>query len=215
MNLKLTLYSIFVTCIVVANITASKLTEFTFPILGDVIIPVGFVGFGLAFLCTDLVNELYGKREAEKIIIPTIIAMIVGWALVYLAIVFPSASVYPFAEEFATVMSGSWFVVTAGIITMAFSQYIDVNIFHYIRQITGESHKWIRNLGSTSISQLIDTALFISLAFVVFPTVGGGEAYALIVIANMIVAQYVVKLIVAGIDTPLFYLGVYVTNRVN
>lgn len=209
MNTKITLYSLFVTCIVVANITASKLTEFTFPHLGEVIIPVGFIGFGLAFLCTDLLNELYGKEEAEKIIIPTITAMIVGWALVYIAIMFPPASIYPHAEEFATVMGDSWFVVTAGIITMALSQYIDINIFNFLRNVTSGKAKWVRNLGSTSISQLIDTFIFIMLAFVVFPGIGGGEVYPIAVALSMVVAQYIVKLMVALIDTPLFYIGAY------
>lgn len=208
MNLKLTLYSIFVSCILVANITAAKLTEFTFPLLGDVIIPVGFVGFGLAFLCTDLLNELYGKKAAEQIIIPTILAMIVGWSLVYISIAFPTASVYPFGEEFAQVMGGSWYVVSAGIVTMAISQYIDINIFNFFRNKTNGNYKWIRNLGSTSISQFIDTFIFIMLAFVVFPSIGGGQAQAIVVALNIVLAQYIVKLLVAVLDTPLFYLGV-------
>lgn len=208
MNIKLTLYSIFVSCIILANVTASKLTELTLPYLGEVIIPVGFIGFGLAFLCTDLINELYGKKAAEDIIIPTILSMIIGWALIYIAIWFPSSSVYPLGDEFAAVMGGSWFVVTAGIVTMAISQYIDINMFNYFRNKTNGKQKWIRNIGSTSISQFIDTFVFIMLAFVVFPSIFNGNPQAIDVALGIVVAQYVVKLVVAVIDTPLFYLGV-------
>lgn len=64
MQLKTLLSVLFATCLVVANVTAAKIAFFTFPIIGGVAIPAGFVAIGIAFLFTDLIGELYGKEHA-------------------------------------------------------------------------------------------------------------------------------------------------------
>jgi uncharacterized integral membrane protein (TIGR00697 family) len=103
--------------------------------------------------------------------------------------------------------------VIAGILTTFISQNIDVSIFHRLRAFTGGSHRWLRNLGSTSVSQLVDTAVFITLAFVVLPRVLGGTVSPLAAVPGLIVGQYVVKLIVATLDTPIFYAVTSVVER--
>lgn len=76
------------------------------------------------------------------------------------------------------------------------SQTWDVFAFHKIKQISGTKKKWIRNNVSTMTSQMIDTAIFITIAF----------AGTVPSILTMIISQYVIKLIYAILDTPFFYL---------
>jgi hypothetical protein len=67
--------------------------------------------------------------------------------------------------------------------------------FHFWKALTGGRHKWLRNNLSTMTSQLIDTVIFVGIAFWgVVPNLG-----------EMILAQYVLKLLIALVDTPLFY----------
>jgi uncharacterized integral membrane protein (TIGR00697 family) len=196
----------FATSLVVANLVATKLAFFQLPVVGGVAVPAGFLAIGVSFLCTDLLGELHGREAARHAVNATVVALGIAWVLVYAAIWFPAAPFYEDTAAFNRIFGASATIVTAGIITTLVSQNIDVSLFHRLRAYTGGEHKWLRNLGSTGVSQLIDTSVFIVLAFVVLPTVLGGTTTPLAVIPGMIAGQYAVKLVVAVCDTPLFYL---------
>ena len=211
---KTTLGIVFAAVLVVANVTAAKLAFFDLPAVGGVAVPAGFVAIGVAFLCSDLICELYGKDYARDVVNSTIGALVVAMLLIQVSIILPTAPFYEHEAAFNLIMGESWIIVAASIITMCVSQNLDVSIFHRIKSVTGDRHKWARNIGSTSISQFVDTALFIGLGFVLFPMFVGGNPQPLEVAASMIVGQYLVKLAVAGLDTPLFYLFSGIAERV-
>ena len=86
-------------------------------------------------------------------------------------------------------------IVLASLLAYLCSQKHDVWAFHFWKALTGGRHKWLRNNLSTMTSQLIDTVIFVGIAFWgVVPNLG-----------EMILAQYVLKLLIALVDTPLFY----------
>jgi uncharacterized integral membrane protein (TIGR00697 family) len=90
------------------------------------------------------------------------------------------------------------------------SQHWDVFVFHRIRDVTGDSKLWLRNIASTGTSQLIDTVVFTLTAFWLLPTVTGiGHALPSAILWGTIIGQYVVKLGIAAVDTPLVYAAVY------
>lgn len=202
MNLKITLTILFGVSVAIANVTAAKLAWV--PIL-DVAVPAGFVAFGVAFLCSDLLVEFEGRDYAHQVVNGTIIALIAAWALIYVAIALPTAPFYGDAAAFDAVLGSSAAVVLASVIVIAVSQHVDIRIFASLRERTGESHKWVRNLGSTATSQAVDTALFITLAFAVFPWLQGADPLWGMALLSTIIGQYLAKLVIAGLDTPLFY----------
>lgn len=204
-NSKTLLGIMFATSIVVANLVATKIAVFDLPLIGTAAVPAGFAAIGVSFLCTDLLGELHGRSAARDAVNATVAALALAWGLVYLAIAFPAAPFYQDAAAFERIFSASSTIVLAGITTTLVSQNIDVAIFHRLRERTDGSHKWLRNLGSTAVSQLVDTSLFMVLAFVVFPAVLGGTVTPLAVLPSLIIAQYAVKLVVAAVDTPVFY----------
>lgn len=190
--------------LLVANVTASKIAYFDLPLLGEAAIPAGFLGIAVAFLATDILGESYGKEAARHAVNSAVAGLAIGYAMVYASVLMPAAPFYPHAEAFETILLSSTSVFAASLLTLGVSQNVDVEIFHRLKRRTGI--KAVRNVGSTAISQLIDTALFIGLAFVLFPRFLSGTATAIDVAAGMVVAQYAVKLAVALADTPLFYL---------
>lgn len=104
-------------------------------------------------------------------------------------------------EQFVSIMGSSFRVVFASMIAYLCSQSWDVFFFHKIRDWYIKKHgttkggKWIWNNGSTMTSQIIDTAIFITVAFYgVVPN-----------IVVMIFSQYLIKFIYAALDTPFFY----------
>ena len=191
-NKNLTILNgIFITSLLIANIVSSKIVSFW-----GLVIPSAVVAYPLTFLMTDVIGEIWGKGQANETVKIGFICQIISLILIGLAILLPVA---PFADnqaEFKTIMGQSFRVVGASLVAYLIAQYNDVLIFHKLKEKTKGKHKWIRNNVSTMTSQLLDTAIFITIAFI--GTVPD--------IWTMICSQYLIKFIYALCDTPFFYL---------
>lgn len=190
--------------LVVANIIAAKIIEVSVPFLGELTASAGVVPIAVAFLCTDVLNERYGKDVAQEAVWVSVGVIVISWVMIQMSVWFPHNSGVP-QETFATTLSSSTPLFIASVMTVLVSQTFDVVVFDKLRYITGGESRWIRNIGSTSLSQLLDTALFSVLAFMVLPVVVGGTQLSLGVVVSIVVVEYVVKLSLAIADTPLFY----------
>lgn len=212
MNSKITLTVLFGIGIVTANITAAKIAWIPLPILGDVAVPAGFIAFGFAFLMSDLLVEHYGKAYAKEVVKGTVIGLVVAYGLVWLAIWLPTAPFYN-GEQYANVLGGSAAVVIASVLTIAVSQPFDVWLFARIKEATHGRHKWLRNCLSTGTSQIVDTVMFISLAFWIIPSAQGTEATTGMALMMIIIGQYLAKLVVVVVDTPFFYILTWLVDQ--
>lgn len=208
---KKALVTCFTGSLAAANIVASKIASFTIPVIGSVSAPAGFIGVALAFLFSDLLSELYGETEAREAVNAAIISLLAVYGVVYSAILMPAAPFYSQAEAFNSIMGSGATIVTASIITLLLSQNIDVSIFHRLKKISDV--RAVRNVGSTIISQAVDTVMFIGLAFIVLPMVFSGSQMTLAVAGSLAASQYSVKVLVALADTPVFYAVTEVLDR--
>jgi hypothetical protein len=190
--------ALFVAAIVVSNVIASKLVQ-----IGPLVVPGGFFLYAVTFLATDIVSEVWGKREAGKLVILGFIAAVFSALAIKLTQWLPVAGfAAATGEAYDVILGANIRIVGASMVAYLASQFWDINVFHRVGKLTGGKHKWLRNNLSTMSSQAIDTVLFVSIAFAgVVPHLW-----------TIIVSQYVVKLIVAAIDTPIFYL---LTRRVS
>lgn len=192
---------LFITSLLVANVVASKVVTFW-----GLVVPAAIIAYPLTFLMTDVIGEIWGKDEANKTVKIGIVCQLASLLMIGIAILLPVA---PFADnqaEFKSILGSSFRVVFASMIGYLCSQSWDVWIFHKIRDFYIKKHgstkggRWIWNNASTMTSQIIDTAIFITIAFI--GTVPN--------ILDMIFSQYLVKLVYALLDTPFFYL---LTNK--
>ncbi|EML6498822.1 queuosine precursor transporter [Clostridioides difficile] len=190
-NLTL-LNCVFVTSLVVSNIVAGKVID-----IFGLIVPAAVVAYPLTFLCTDIIGEIWGKEEANRTVKRGILMQLFSLLLITIAIYLPSAS---FAQEYGNnlkvVLGQNVRFVLASLTAYILAQSNDVFIFHKLKDKFRGKHKWLRNNVSTMLSQLIDTAIFITIGF--WGTVPS--------ILTMIMSQYVVKFCLALLDTPFFYL---------
>ena len=185
----LILNGIFITSLLIANVVSAKIVT-----LGGLVIPAAIVAYPLTFLMTDVIGEIWGKEQANETVKLGFICQLISLVLIGLAILLPVA---PFADnqaEFKGIMAQSFRVVAASLVAYYCSQSWDVWVFHKIRE-KGTGNKWLRNNLSTMTSQIIDTAIFITIAFV-------GSAPNIWV---MIGSQYLIKCIYALLDTLPFY----------
>ena len=184
------LNGIFITSLIIANIVSAKIVTFW-----GLVIPAAIVAYPLTFLMTDVIGEIWGKEQANQTVKIGFWCQLISLVLIGLAILLPVAPFADNQEQFKGIMASSFRVVLASMIAYLCSQSWDVWIFHKIRE-RGAGNKWIRNNLSTMTSQIIDTAIFITIAFI-------GKVPNIWV---MIFSQYAIKCAYAALDTIPFYL---------
>lgn len=218
---RIALVALFVTALVTAQLTASKLLGFSVPVslpfTGSLLVmPGAALAYAMTFLASDCYSELYGPKEAHKVVNVGFAMNFVLLALVWSTILAPAAPFSPIeSTTFQQVLSASTNIVIASLLAYVVSQNWDVFAFHRIREWTGGDHLWLRNVGSTASSQLIDTLIFVFVGFAVAPALlGTGQPQALDALLGLVVGQYVLKLLIAVADTPIVYVIVgYLRSR--
>lgn len=200
----------FVVSLVIANVVTAKLFDTGITLWGiPLVLPGAAICYSLTFLATDVIGEVWGKKQANVTVVYGIVGQVLATALIIMTQYLPAVD--PNAQSAYELLLGQNFIfVTASLIAYFSSQLWDVFVFHKIRDrwIAKEGNnkkRWIWNNISTMSSQLIDTVLFIGVAFGVgFGWLG--QPHMVPVLLTMMVGQYVFKFILAALDTPIFYL---------
>ncbi|MFC4440243.1 MULTISPECIES: queuosine precursor transporter [Natrialbaceae] len=155
---------------------------------------------------SDLLVEYHGREYAASVVNGTVFTLIVAYVLVFLAIWMPTAPFYEGQTAFEATLGDSASIILASVVALAIAQHLDVRLFSNLKSRTGDSHRWVRNCGSTAASQGVDTVVFITLGFAIFPALGlGGDPLWGWALVSIVIGQYVVKLLVALVDTMPFY----------
>ncbi|MFB3895709.1 MAG: queuosine precursor transporter [bacterium] len=182
------LIGLYIACELVANVTASK------PIaLGSIIVPGAVFIYALTFTLIDLINEKFGKKGAQQVIYTAFAANMVLAAYTQFVIYLPPASFYTNNTAFSSVLGSTPRIVFASLAAYLISSLIDTEVFAWWRMKVGK-HKWARVLISNTISTLVDSILFISIAF-----------YGVMPVIPLITGQYLVKMGVTVVSIPLIY----------
>jgi uncharacterized integral membrane protein (TIGR00697 family) len=184
---------------VLANIQVVKLIE-----IFGLTATLGNAVYGSIFLVTDILNEKYGKKEAKKAVWLGFSSLIMMTIIMQVVLQFEPAP-DDFAQESLTTIFGLIPRIALGsMIAYIISQYTDVLIFSFLRKLfPSDGAFWIRNNGSTMLSQLLDTLIFTSIAFLgVYPTD---------VWISIFISTYVLKFLVSIVGTPFGYLAKRIT----
>ena len=183
--------------LILAAVLASKIIA-----VGKLVVPAGVLAYSLTFIMTDVISEIWGKEQAQVVIIGGFIALVFAFALTGISILWPPASFWPHQESFETVLGSTSRIMIASLTAYLFSQYHDVWAFHFWKRITTNRFLWFRNNASTIVSQLLDSVVFITIAF-----------YGVMPVLPLILGQWVVKVGIAALDTPVVYILVYLLRR--
>ena len=167
----------------------------------------GNVLYASTFLVTDILSEKYGKKEASKAVKYSF-SILLLWLLGTQIILLFTPNANDYINGSLQVVFGLVPRITiASLIGFVCSQNIDVFLYHTIWKKTGENEKmlWLRNNGSTLISQAIDTIIFTVLAFY--------GTYPTNVFISILLTTYLFKAVVAILDTPFIYIARKITAR--
>ncbi len=183
---------------VASNAAGAKMIS----VFGDLTASATVFSYALTFLFTDTIAEVYGRKAANLAVRIAFLGGIISVGLYSLAIVAPSASFWPHQEAFQTVLGHAPRILLGGFTAYFVSQHMDVWLFHFFKGLTKGRYLWFRNNASTAISQLVDTCIFMTVAF-----------YGVFPITEAILGQYAIKLLIAALDTPIVYFAVAYCRR--
>lgn len=171
---------------------------------------VGVLPYPITFLCTDLISELYGEKRASDVVwMGLAINIWVGFIL-WLGGILPGNEAPAFFEVRNLAFGG----IMASMVAYLVAQTVDVRLFHFWKRRTQGRHLWLRNNGSTLVSQLVDTTAVILITHYYangLPIIRDEPVLGQLM--TYIFAGYVFKVVVALLDTGPFYLGVRQLSR--
>ena len=200
-QLYLVLSGIFIASLVTCNLIANKFVtvDLGFKVF---IVSAGILPYPLTFLVTDLISELYGQRKANLVVFCGFIASLFVLLFLWLGGQFNSIPESLVNDEiYNSVFQNAWRLIAASMIAYLFAQFVDVRIFHFWKKLTDGKHLWLRNNGSTIVSQLVDTTLVICILFV--------GVWDTDQILSAIIDGWIFKMLMALFDTPIIYAIIY------
>ncbi len=229
-RLYLLLAASFSVVLVLTNIIGMKL--FQAPFYPEFALTTGIVTYPITFLITDIVSEVYGKRRADFMVLVGFLMSLLMLAVVQLAIALPphaywvppqaaffadgwtaAAGAPPqpalegYQHAFRSVFAFNALLLFGSMLAYLVAQLCDNYLFHFFKRLTNGRHLWLRNNGSTLVSQLIDTLVVNSILFFI----GFGMDFA--TGFGIMATIYAYKAVFALCDTPFIYLGVWALRR--
>lgn len=197
---------ILLTALFVAALVAGDFIGGKFFSLAGYTLSAGIIPFPLTFVLTDVVNEFYGKEGARRLTYAGLTAAVFVWGVINLALALPTAGDSPISDSvFRSAFGTSSRLYLASLTAYLIGQLLDISIFQILRRMTGERLLWLRATGSTVLSQAIDS-LSVSFVFLV------GTRPTGFIVTNA-ANNYVGKLLMALLLTPLIYLGHRIMHR--
>lgn len=187
--------------LVISNILAAKLV-----VVWHYTVPAGVLPFAATFLLTDIMAEKWGRAQAQRAIWTGFYASLIVLVPITIAVHWKEAFPSDLFDSFDDVLGLTPRIVLASFVAYIISQNHDIRAFLFWNRITGGRFLWFRNNASTMVSQFMDTVVFITIAFA-----GKADVPPLM---SLIVGQYVVKIIIAALDTPMIYVITYVVDRI-
>lgn len=206
-SIYLLLGGLFISFLIVCNLIANKFIEIpVFFRSKPFVISCGILPYPFTFLITDLLSEFYGRRRTAWVVFTGLIASVFIIILLRITAQFPAVSFSPASTDaYNQIFGNSWRVISASMLAYLSAQLLDVQVYEFWRKVTKGKYLWVRNNGSTIISQLVDTILVVVVLFI------GKLSFT--EMNSLILDGWLFKLICALIDTPLIYLLVFLIRK--
>ncbi len=194
------LTSLFVTCLLISNIIASKLME-----VGGIVLPSAVILFPVTYILADVFTEVYGFKKTRMVIWIGFAANAFMSIVFLIVIALPHPSFFANQAAYATVLGSTPRVLAASLAGYWAGEFSNSIVLSVLKKATKGRYLWTRTISSTIVGEGLDTILFISIAFV-----GTMPGPALL---QMMLAQYLFKVSYEVVCTPLTYLVVGFIKR--
>lgn len=207
----ITLNTVFVVALIISNVIVAKVIVTGLSIFG---VPLTFSGatvtYAITYLCTDIISEIWGKKEAQNAVKRGFICQLIVLGVIVLVQWLPTADAET-QQAYEKILGQMPVFVIGSLLAFVCSQSWDIWMFHKIRNKfnANPTMRWVWNNGSTMTSQLIDEVIWCLVCY------GLGLGYlwtpeGRIMLVGLTIGDYLFKFCLALLDTPFFYL---LTNK--
>ncbi len=188
---------IFCMIVVVSNILSAKMIMIPFLLIH---VPAGLIVYPLTFLLSDLVTEIFGANKAKQMVYIALAMSLLSFAVIQIALFLPRTNAYE------AILGLSGLRIFSSLISYLTSHIVDIQLYAAIKRWTGPKFLWLRNNGSTCVSQIVDTVM-IDLIFLWW-----GLGMTMAEVAPIMVFSYLYKASFSIACTPLFYFLVFIVG---
>ena len=182
--------AIFVTCLITANIIAIKVISF-----GPLILPAAIIVFPLSYIFGDILTEVYGYRQARRVIWLGFFCNLIFVIFVWVGQVLPPAPFWKWQEAYETILGYTPRLLGASFCGYLVGEFTNSFVLARMKILTRGRWLWTRTIGSTIVGEGLDTLIFITLAYI------GTPSFVLI----MILYHWLVKTGIEALATPFTY----------
>ncbi|MBD3362163.1 queuosine precursor transporter [Candidatus Dojkabacteria bacterium] len=199
------LVACYIACLFIAEILGSK----TFPLIKifgyQFTASVGIFVFPLLFTINDIISEVYGKDRAKSVLYSSLIMIVFLFLFSLFAVSLPVSDRFHYRDAYDIIFMKSARICIASLSAFIISGFIDIHIFHKLKNKLKGKMLWFRNNASNILSQFIDTTVFMTIAFY-----ASNEALVdnINFLIGIIIPYWLLKCLMSIIETPLVYLGV-------
>lgn len=192
--------TLFCLIVVLSNIISAKMVKFSF--LPGLLIPAGLLIYPLTFIISNFVTELYGTAKARSMVYLSLCITLIAFVIINFAVMLPTSSE---GEQYAfqAVMGLSGLRICCSVIAYLGSQLVDIQLYAWIRKLTGNRWLWVRSNLATYSSQVIDT-IIIDLLYMYW-----GLGMELNQVIPVMLFSFSYKLVFTLANTPLFYMSLF------
>jgi len=194
--------ALFVTCLIVSNIIAVKLID-----VAGFILPAAIIIFPVSYILGDVLTEVYGYARARQVIWLGFLCNLVAVVAIAAGGLLPAAGFWGGQEAWDTILGYVPRILGASFIAYLIGELVNAYVLARLKVAMEGRHLWVRTIGSTLVGQLLDSTIFITVAFAgIIPAE---------VLVGAVITQWLVKSAYEALATPLTYAVVGFLKRVD
>ncbi|MCH8112522.1 MAG: queuosine precursor transporter [Proteobacteria bacterium] len=203
--MKVSGWFLIVTVLFVAALIASNIIAVKLIVVADRVLPAAIIVFPLSYIIGDVLTEVYGYRQARRVIWLGFLANLFVVVAIWLGGLLPAAGFWDGQEAYDRILGLVPRIMAASFLAYLLGEFANAYILAKIKIAMEGRLLWVRTIASTIVGQGIDSGVFITLAFV-------GTIPASVLI-ELIITQWLVKTAYEAAATPLTYVTVGFLKR--
>jgi len=157
--------AVFVTCLLTANIIGVKMVG-----LGSLVLPAAVIVFPLSYIFGDIITEVYGYRQARQVIWLGFACNLIFVIFAWVGQILPAASFWEGQTAYETILGYTPRLLGASFCGYLVGEFANSFVLAKMKVLTRGRWLWSRTIGSTIVGEGLDSAVFITLAFIGTPS---------------------------------------------
>jgi len=191
---------LFVGVLILSNILASKMVQ-----IGPFVFDGGTLLFPLSYIFGDVLTEVYGYKDSRKVIWTGFLMLVLMAVNIWIIGALPHEASWTLQEDFNNILMLMPRIVLASIIAYFAGEYSNSVVLSRMKVLTKGKNLWMRTIGSTLVGELLDSFLFVAIAFT-----GLYPPETLIVMAC---SNYLFKTAIEVVFTPITYIVIGLVKK--